>query len=132
MGQNIFNITAPEDQDMLRMHLNSQELAIDADWRKYFDVHLRRAGPRSEAPVYEAVRFMGMPYAYGSDNGSCSPGSESSSRDLSIVSSSSSEVSRICAEKNRNFAKVITLIFCNIIDGYPVKMVITINIYILL
>lgn len=96
MGQNIINITSPDDQDVLRMHLNSHELAMDADWRKYFDVHLRRAGPRSEAPVYEPVRFMGMHYSYGSDNGSCSPGSESSSRDLSIVSSSSSEVSHVC------------------------------------
>lgn len=59
MGQSVFNIIAPEDHDRLKLHLGSEEL-LGPEWRKYFNVHLKRAGPRSEAAVYELVSFMGM------------------------------------------------------------------------
>ncbi|KAF2899287.1 hypothetical protein ILUMI_06889 [Ignelater luminosus] len=58
MGQSIYNITHPEDHDRLRLHISSNMWG--SDWRKYFNVHLKRSGPRSEAPVYEPVNFMGM------------------------------------------------------------------------
>lgn len=72
MGQTIFTIAAPEDHDRLRLYItqsgsdpststtNSQVHISDRDWRKYFNIRLKRAGPRSEPPVYESVNVMGM------------------------------------------------------------------------
>lgn len=59
MGQSIYNITYTDDHDRMRVHIGSDEL-ICTEWRKYFNVRLKRAGPRSETPVYEMVTFMGM------------------------------------------------------------------------
>lgn len=59
MGQSIFNIAAPEDHDRLRMYLNTDSLS-DPEWRKYFNIRLKRAGPRTESAVYEPVNVMGM------------------------------------------------------------------------
>ncbi|KAF5305308.1 hypothetical protein FQA39_LY09273 [Lamprigera yunnana] len=59
MGQSIYNITYSEDHDRMRLHIASEDL-LSSEWRKYFNVRLKRAGPRSETPVYETVSFMGM------------------------------------------------------------------------
>ncbi|XP_049819781.1 aryl hydrocarbon receptor nuclear translocator-like protein 1 isoform X3 [Aethina tumida] len=59
MGQSLFNICAPDDHDRLRTYLKCSG-AVEADWRKYFTVRLKRAGPRAETPVYEAVKMIGM------------------------------------------------------------------------
>ncbi|XP_031346427.1 aryl hydrocarbon receptor nuclear translocator-like protein 1 isoform X1 [Photinus pyralis] len=59
MGQSIYNITYTDDHDRMRLHIGSEDL-ICTEWRKYFNARLKRAGPRSETPVYEMVTFMGM------------------------------------------------------------------------
>lgn len=60
MGQSIFNLISLEDVDRFRMYLNPNSDMSEADWRKYFNVHIKRAGPRNESPVYELVNIMGM------------------------------------------------------------------------
>ncbi|KAJ8934776.1 hypothetical protein NQ314_013202 [Rhamnusium bicolor] len=59
MGQSLFNITATEDHDRLRMYLQCEGV-MEQEWRKYFNIRLKRAGPRSESAVYEPVKMMGM------------------------------------------------------------------------
>lgn len=59
MGQSIFNVTAPEDHERLRMYLNQDPIA-ESEWRKYFNIRLKRAGPRTESAVFETVNLMGM------------------------------------------------------------------------
>ncbi|VEN49933.1 unnamed protein product, partial [Callosobruchus maculatus] len=59
MGQSLFNITSPEDHDRLRMYLQCEGV-LEHEWKKYFTVRLKRAGPRSEQAVYEPVNIMGM------------------------------------------------------------------------
>lgn len=59
MGHSIFNITAPEDHEKVRMHISPDGLS-DPEWRKYFTVYLKKAGPRTESPVYEMCSVMGM------------------------------------------------------------------------
>lgn len=59
MGQSIFNITSPDDHDRLRMYIN-RESVLDGEWKKCFNIRLKRAGPRTESPVYEPVRVMGV------------------------------------------------------------------------
>ncbi|XP_060535881.1 basic helix-loop-helix ARNT-like protein 1 isoform X2 [Cylas formicarius] len=79
MGQSLFGLAAPEDHEKLRTHLQS-EGEVDTDWRKYFAVSLRRAGPRSETPVYESVRMMGVHrHLGGSAHAPDSPSTSSSS-----------------------------------------------------
>ncbi|KAK9744548.1 Helix-loop-helix DNA-binding domain [Popillia japonica] len=60
MGQSIFNLISPEDVDRFRMYINPNSDMSEADWRKYFNIHIKRAGPRNESPVYELVNIMGM------------------------------------------------------------------------
>lgn len=60
MGQSIFNLISPEDIDRFRMYINPNSDMSEADWRKYFNIHIKRAGPRNESPVYELVNIMGM------------------------------------------------------------------------
>ncbi|CAH1110029.1 unnamed protein product [Psylliodes chrysocephalus] len=82
MGQSLFNITNSNDQDRLKMFLQC-EGDIEQEWRKSFIIRLKRAGPRSETPVYEAVRMMGMhrqaPNLHNSILDTCSTTSSSSS-----------------------------------------------------
>lgn len=59
MGHSIFNITAPEDHEKLRMHISPDGLS-DPEWRKYFTLYLKKAGPRTESPVYELCSVVGM------------------------------------------------------------------------
>ncbi|XP_023027350.1 methoprene-tolerant isoform X1 [Leptinotarsa decemlineata] len=86
MGQSIFNITSPEDHERLRTYLQC-EGDVDREWKKYFSVRLKRAGPRSESAVYEPVRMMGMhkPAGYPELNHN-SPSSSSSSSSSSTSS----------------------------------------------
>ncbi|XP_050301805.1 aryl hydrocarbon receptor nuclear translocator-like protein 2 isoform X2 [Anthonomus grandis grandis] len=72
MGQSLFTVTASEDHDRLRMYLGC-EGEIEQSWKKYFNIKIRRAGPKSEAPHYEAVRLMGI-----HKHANLSPGSSSS------------------------------------------------------
>ncbi|XP_056634378.1 circadian locomoter output cycles protein kaput-like isoform X2 [Diorhabda carinulata] len=87
MGQSLFNITAPEDHDRLKMFLQC-EGDIEHDWRKYFTIRLKRAGPRSESPVYEQVKMMGMHRQGNNQN--------------SIMSSNSSTASSSSSSSNAN------------------------------
>lgn len=84
MGQSIYNITAPEDQDRLRVYLSTDNLS-EPEWRKYFNIRLKRAGTRTESPVYEPVNVMGMPRlnqtAFDCSNNSSSSNSSTSDRD---------------------------------------------------
>ncbi|KYB28289.1 Circadian locomoter output cycles protein kaput-like Protein [Tribolium castaneum] len=66
MGQSIFNITSPDDHDRLRMYINTESV-LDGDWKKCFNIRLKRAGPRTESAVYEPVRIMGV-HRPGFDN----------------------------------------------------------------
>lgn len=59
MGQSIFNITSPEDHDLLRLYLNADGV-FDNEWKKCFNIRLKRSGPRTESAVYEPVRIMGV------------------------------------------------------------------------
>lgn len=59
MGQTLFNITSPDDHERLKFFLQ-YEGALDAEYKKNFNLKLKRAGPRSETAVYEPVRLMGM------------------------------------------------------------------------
>lgn len=59
MGQTLFNITSPDDHDRLKFYLQ-YDGALDAEYKKNFNLKLKRAGPRSETAVYEPVRLMGM------------------------------------------------------------------------
>nr|UTE95860.1 met1 [Lasioderma serricorne] len=67
MGHSIFNITAPEDHDILRMYIGPDGLQ-DPDHRKQFNVRLRRAGPRTESAVYELCSIMGIQTNYKLDD----------------------------------------------------------------
>nr|QQM99831.1 methoprene-tolerant protein [Galeruca daurica] len=96
MGQSLFNITAPEDQDRLKMFLQC-EGDIEQDWRKYFTIRLKRAGPRSESPVYEQVRMMGM-HRQGSSYGN---------NQNTIMSSNSSTVSSSSSSSNINLDDIL-------------------------
>lgn len=83
MGQSLFNITAPDDHDRLRVYLQS-EGEIEHEWKKYFNIRLKRAGPRSESAVYELVKVMGMHRQVNNDSdvnspSKCSPSSSTSS-----------------------------------------------------
>lgn len=78
MGQSLFNITAPDDHERLRMYLQCEGV-IEQEWRKYFAMRLKRAGPRSESAVYEPVRVMGMHRQFSGENNHNSPSSSSSS-----------------------------------------------------
>jgi len=89
MGQSIYNIIAPEDHDRLRLHINSDVLG--SEWRKYFNVHLKRAGPRSEAAVYETVSFMGMQRT-NNDRTNSNSENGSTSREVANASVSSNDV----------------------------------------
>ncbi|KAJ8924626.1 hypothetical protein NQ315_000776 [Exocentrus adspersus] len=79
MGQSLFSITAPDDHDRLRVFLQC-EGAMEHEWRKYFNIRLKRAGPRSESAVYEPVRMMGMHRRLNDDSNqkATSPSSSSS------------------------------------------------------
>ncbi|CAH1123125.1 unnamed protein product [Ceutorhynchus assimilis] len=59
MGQSLFTVTASEDHDRLRMYLGS-EGEMEQGWKKYFNIKVRRAGPKSETPQYELVSMMGL------------------------------------------------------------------------
>lgn len=59
MGHSIYNIAAPEDRERLRMYISPEGMS-DREWRKYFTVHLKKAGPRTESAVYEQCSVMGM------------------------------------------------------------------------
>ncbi|XP_063920625.1 circadian locomoter output cycles protein kaput-like isoform X2 [Zophobas morio] len=59
MGQSIYNITSPEDHDLLRMYI-STESVLNCQWKKCFSIRLKRAGPRTESAVYEPVRIMSV------------------------------------------------------------------------
>ncbi|XP_017779280.1 PREDICTED: aryl hydrocarbon receptor nuclear translocator-like protein 1 isoform X1 [Nicrophorus vespilloides] len=86
MGQSIFNITAQEDHDRFRMYITSDSIP-EREWRKYFNIRLRRAGPRSESPVYESVNVMGMQRMTSINQTQSSQDSSSSnSRDVSSQS----------------------------------------------
>lgn len=92
MGQTLFNITSPDDHDRLKFYLQ-YEGVLDAEYKKNFNLKLKRAGPRSETAVYEPVRLMGMHrLATGLPDSSLSPSTTSSSsssiginNDVSIV-----------------------------------------------
>lgn len=92
MGQSLFNITSPEDHDRLRTYLSSEGV-LETEWRKYFNIHIKRAGPRSESAVYEMVKMMGMHKQLGNTNPNNSPsssysgcsGASTSSRELSTT-----------------------------------------------
>lgn len=73
MGHSIYNIAAPEDRERLRMYISPDGLS-DREWRKYFTVHLKKAGPRTESAVYEQCNVMGMqrPSSYSEPEGSSS------------------------------------------------------------
>ncbi|CAH0545669.1 unnamed protein product [Brassicogethes aeneus] len=87
MGQSLFNITAPEDHDRLRTYLRSEGV-VEAEWRKYFKIKLKRAGPRSESPVYETVKMMGMHRSQINNHCGSPSSSPGSSRDLTSPTSS--------------------------------------------
>lgn len=59
MGQSIFNLTAPEDQEVIRLHLHSENFS-EKEWRKHFSIRFKKAGPRSESAIYETVTLMGV------------------------------------------------------------------------
>ncbi|XP_065162211.1 basic helix-loop-helix ARNT-like protein 1 isoform X1 [Atheta coriaria] len=80
MGQSVFNVIAPDDQSRFKTYLRT-DLVTESDWRKYFNLRLRRAGPRSESPVYEAIEVMGVKQVTRSHL----PEAESHSRDLQAV-----------------------------------------------
>lgn len=86
MGQSIYNITLQEDHERLRIYLNSD---ADLNWKKYFTVRFRRAGTRTESPVYESVNIMGMQRLMQQNDASCSPSSSSSSSSIRDTLSSS-------------------------------------------
>ncbi|XP_072394725.1 basic helix-loop-helix ARNT-like protein 1 isoform X2 [Diabrotica undecimpunctata] len=90
MGQSLFNITSPDDQDRLKIFLQC-EGDIEQEWRKCFNIKLKRAGPRSETPVYEQVRMMGM-HRQGTPTGVHQSNMLSSSCSSSSSSSSASSV----------------------------------------
>lgn len=97
MGQSIYTIASADDHDKLKVHL-SLEL-IDIEWRRYFNVSLAKAGPRTESPTYEQFNIMGM----------IRPSRESSSS-----TSSSSSSSSTCSKVNDNvraFASVETIVY---------------------
>lgn len=79
MGHSIYNIAAPEDRERLRMHISPEGLT-DREWRKYFTVHLKKAGPRTESAVYELCSVMGMqrPASYNNEPESSSSSSTAS------------------------------------------------------
>ncbi|KAK4877506.1 hypothetical protein RN001_010012 [Aquatica leii] len=89
MGQSIYNITYSEDHDRMRLHIASDDL-ISSEWRKYFNVRLKRAGPRSEPPVYETVTFMGMQRSNRPDRTDAQNGSHS--KELISSSTTNNEV----------------------------------------
>ncbi|XP_018570169.1 aryl hydrocarbon receptor nuclear translocator-like protein 1 isoform X3 [Anoplophora glabripennis] len=82
MGQSLFNITAPDDHERLRMYLQCEGV-VEQEWRKYFNIRLKRAGPRSESAVYEPVRMMGMHRRLSGDNNQNSQSSSSSTSNAS-------------------------------------------------
>ncbi|XP_022907239.1 neuronal PAS domain-containing protein 2-like isoform X2 [Onthophagus taurus] len=59
MGQSIFNLISADDTERFRMYISTVNDISDNDWRKYFNMHLKRAGPRNEAAVYEVVNITG-------------------------------------------------------------------------
>lgn len=60
MGHSVYNITAAEDRDRLRMFVNPENSVTNPVWRKYINVHLKKAGPRTESAVYEVCSLVGM------------------------------------------------------------------------
>nr|QCC26555.1 methoprene-tolerant [Harmonia axyridis] len=71
MGQSIYNVTLQLDHDILRKHLVVGNSIDNNSNRDYFMISLKRAGPRSEMPVYERVRvmsvFKSISYSYDVD-----------------------------------------------------------------
>lgn len=94
LGQSLYNITSPTDHDILKVHITPDSI-LYSDWRKYFRLHLKRAGPRSEKPVYENVVFTGLlksdKSTFLSSSSSSSSPSTSSCDDYGPSTSSSSE-----------------------------------------
>lgn len=83
MGHSIYNIAAPEDRDRLRIHISPDGLS-DREWRKYFQVHLKKAGPRTESAVYELCSIMGMQRPASYNEPECSSSSSSSTSSTSL------------------------------------------------
>ncbi|XP_066138919.1 basic helix-loop-helix ARNT-like protein 1 isoform X1 [Euwallacea fornicatus] len=86
MGQFLCSIVAPEDHERLRSQLAS-EGEILTNWKRDFNIKMRRAGPKSEAPQYEVIRLMGVSKSLipeGSDEG----GEVSPSTSTAVVHSS--------------------------------------------
>lgn len=61
MGQSIYNIISPDDQDCLRKYITAENKP-DVEWKTSFGGRLKRAGPRTESPVYESVRIRSIHY----------------------------------------------------------------------
>lgn len=92
MGQSLFNITSPDDHEKLRTFLRSDftNCEFHYNWKRYFNLNLKRAGPRSEQPVFEPVKFMSInnnilnngPRSSAGTSPSSSCSSTNSSRDI--------------------------------------------------
>lgn len=86
MGQSMYQITAPDDHDILRLYLQ-RDTTMDSDWRRYFKIKLKKAGPRSETTVYEEIRMTGLHILFNGEGGMSSMSSMSSASSTSTVSS---------------------------------------------
>ncbi|XP_025836847.1 neuronal PAS domain-containing protein 2 isoform X2 [Agrilus planipennis] len=84
MGQSLYNLTLSEDHDVLRLNLTCESTA-SIEWRKHFNIRLKRAGTRTEPPSYETVNFRGL--LKPKNNGS-SPTNYSTSKDLAQAGTS--------------------------------------------
>ena len=60
MGQSVYTLMTPEDSERFKHYIGPSDDMPDGEWRKYFNMNFRRAGPRNEPPVYEMVNIMGM------------------------------------------------------------------------
>lgn len=92
MGQSIFTITPSTDHDRLRMYLTAFE-GIGDQIKKYFNIRLKRAGPRTEVPAFENVRVMSIHRPYNEDSGSSTHSSpRSHSGEVSVSSTINNDI----------------------------------------
>ncbi|KAL3280019.1 hypothetical protein HHI36_017527 [Cryptolaemus montrouzieri] len=99
MGQSIYNITLPTDHEKLRTYLNSFG-DLETRWRKYFTVSLKRAGPRSEVPVFETVRVMSIHRPCSDDQRDCNQNTSTSS-EVSTINTVNNDILVLFIRINR-------------------------------
>ncbi|KAJ8976458.1 hypothetical protein NQ317_012836 [Molorchus minor] len=95
MGQSLFNITSSDDHDRLRTFLHC-EGDMEQEWKKYFTIKLKRAGPRSESAVFEQVKMMGMHRQLNNNSEETSVSCSNSPSSTSTITTNNDVFLRLC------------------------------------